>query len=154
VGFTAVFALVCAVGIAVFRVPIANAYTTDAAVVQTAAHLLLLAALFQLPDCLQVVTINAIRGYKVTRAPMVLHLTAFWGFCLPLGCLLGLAPQWLGFAPWLPKAPMGAQGFWIALTVGLTISASGLLLMLRHTARSHLALWQRPTPCPLTQSPG
>ena len=143
VGVTAVFALVCALGIALFRVPIASAYTSDAAVVQIAAQLLLLAALFQLPDCLQVVTINAVRGYKVTRAPMVLHLTAFWGFCLPLGCLLGLAPQWPAAAPWLPWAPMGAQGFWIALTVGLTISASGLLLMLRHTARQTLAQWQR-----------
>jgi MATE family multidrug resistance protein len=67
---------------------------------------------------------------------MVLHLTAFWGFCLPLGCVLGLAPQWLPFAP---AQPMAAQGFWIALTVGLSISAIGLIAMLRSTAKRAIA---------------
>ena len=138
VWLTAAFAVVSAIGIAVFSVPIASAYTTDLLVIQTASHLLLLAALFQLPDCLQVVTMSAIRGYKVTRAPMVLHLTAFWGFCLPLGCLLGLAPQWQALAPFTPDVPMAAQGFWIALTVGLTISATGLLVMLRSISRSRI----------------
>ena len=138
VWLTSAFAVLSAIGIAVFSVPIASAYTTDLLVIQTASHLLLLAAMFQLPDCLQVVTMSAIRGYKVTRAPMVLHLTAFWGFCLPLGCLLGLAPQWQAFAPFTPDVPMAAQGFWIALTVGLTISATGLLVMLRSISRSRI----------------
>ena len=88
-------------------------------------------------DCTQVVTSCAIRGYKVTRAPMLLHLAAFWGFSLPLGCLLGLAPQWLPFAP---AQPMAAQGFWMALIVGLTIAAIGLLTMLRTVARQRMVL--------------
>jgi Na+-driven multidrug efflux pump len=33
---------------------------------------------------------------------------------------------------------MAAQGFWIALTVGLTISATGLLVMLRSIARDRM----------------
>jgi MATE family multidrug resistance protein len=137
VALTALFALLAALGVAIFAHEIASAYTTDAAVVQTAVQLLLLSALFQLPDCLQVVTMSAIRGYKVTRAPMVLHLTAFWGVCLPLGCFLGLglAPHWL---PWAPSDAMAARGFWIALTVGLAISATGLLVMLRSVATQRL----------------
>jgi len=136
VGITVIFSLLSAAGIAFFSHEIAQAYTTDVLVLQSAAKLLMLAALFQLPDCVQVVTMSAIRGYKITRAPMVLHLTAFWGFCLPLGCLLGLAPQWLPIAP---SQPMAAQGFWIALTVGLSISATGLIAMLRSTARRAIA---------------
>ena len=66
---------------------------------------------------------------------MVIHLTAFWGFSLPLGCVLGLAPDWL---PWRPVQAMGAQGFWIALVVGLTVAATGLLLLLRRVTRAHL----------------
>ena len=135
VGLTMVFAVVAAVGMAWFRQVIASAYTSDAVVAALAAHLLVFAALFQLSDCTQVVTSCAIRGYKVTRAPMVLHLAAFWGFSLPLGCLLGLAPQWL---PLAPAEPMAAQGFWIALIVGLTVAASGLLILLRQVARKHL----------------
>ncbi len=137
VGITVVFSLLSALGMAAFNREIAGAYTNDALVVQSAGRLLLLAALFQLPDCVQVVTMSAIRGYKITRAPMVLHLTAFWGFCLPLGCVLGLAPQWVPFAP---PHPMAAQGFWIALTVGLCISATGLIAMLGGIARKAIAM--------------
>jgi MATE family multidrug resistance protein len=68
---------------------------------------------------------------------MVLHLTAFWGFSLPLGCLLGLAPPWIPFAP---AEPMAAQGFWIALIVGLTVAASGLVVILRRVARQHILM--------------
>ena len=137
VGLTLVFALVASLGMALFRHEIASAYTSDAVVAALAAHLLVFAALFQLSDCTQVVTSCAIRGYKVTRAPMVLHLTAFWGFSLPLGCLLGLAPQWM---PYAPAEPMAAQGFWIALIVGLTVAAAGLVIMLRKVARQRILL--------------
>ena len=135
VGLTLAFAIFSALGMALFRDAIAGAYTNDAVVAGLAAQLLVFAALFQLSDCSQVVTSCAIRAYKVTRAPMVLHLTAFWGFSLPLGFLLGLAPQWL---PCAPAEPMAAQGFWIALIVGLTIAAIGLAIMLRSVARKRI----------------
>jgi MATE family multidrug resistance protein len=135
VGLTLAFAVVAAVAMAALRQPIAAAYTIDPVVVGLAAQLLVFAALFQLSDCTQVVVSCAIRAYKVTRAPMVLHLTAFWGVSLPLGCVLGLAPQWLPFAP---AEPLQAQGFWIALIVGLTVAAVGLVLMLRQVARQRV----------------
>ena len=116
---------------------IAALYTGDTTVSGIAASLLFLAAVFQISDAAQVSTSCAIRGYKVTRAPMVIHLTAFWVFALPLGCVLGLAPAWL---PWKPALPMQAQGFWIALVVGLTVAAIGLGFLLRHVANRQLAL--------------
>jgi len=137
VGTALCFALVSAAGMAMFSQTIANAYTTDAAVAALAAHLLFLAAIFQLSDSTQVVASCAVRGYKVTRSPMVVHLTAFWVFSLPLGYALGIAPDWL---PWKPSQPMQAQGFWIALVVGLTVAALGLVVLLRQVARGHLPL--------------
>ena len=129
------FAVLSATGMAVFSTQIAAAYTSDEAVAGTAAQLLFLAALFQLSDATQVATSCAIRGYKVTRAPMLIQLTAFWVFSLPLGYALGLAPKWL---PWAPAEPMAARGFWIALVVGLTVAALGLSALLRFVARQHL----------------
>lgn len=123
VGLSLAFAIASASFIAVFRHPIAAAYTSDAEVAALAAHLLLYAAVFQLSDATQVSTSCAIRAYKVTRPPMLIHLAAFWGFSLPLGCALGLAPSWLA---WRPAQPMAAEGFWIALVVGLTVAAIGL----------------------------
>ncbi|MES2257274.1 MAG: MATE family efflux transporter [Pseudomonadota bacterium] len=115
------FAVLSALFIAVFRHQIARAYTSDAEVQALCAHLLLFAALFQLSDATQVATSCAIRGYKVTRQPMQIQLLAFWGFALPLGYVLGLAPPWLSIAP---AAPMAASGFWIGLVLGLTIAAT------------------------------
>lgn len=129
-----------AVLIALATRQIASAYTSDATVAALAAQLLVFAALFQLPDATQVSASCAIRAYKVTRTPMLIHLTAFWGLCLPLGCVLGLAPAWW---PWRPAQAMGAQGFWIALVAGLSIAALGLLWLLN---RLSLQWMQRAAP--------
>jgi multidrug resistance protein, MATE family len=120
VGMALAFAVASAAFIALFRWQIARAYTSDLAVQQVCVQLLLLAALFQLSDATQVATSCAIRGYKVTRAPMLIQLLAFWGCALPLGYVLGLAPASLA---WAPRAPMQARGFWIALVCGLTVAA-------------------------------
>ena len=113
-------AIVSATLITVFRHQIAQAYTSDPQVQELCAQLLLFAALFQLSDATQVATSCAIRGYKVTRQPMLIQLLAFWGFSLPIGYVLGLAPQ--GFI-WSPAEPMAAAGFWIGLVTGLTVAA-------------------------------
>jgi MATE family multidrug resistance protein len=135
VGTSLLCAAVIAAFMAIFNQQIADAYTSDQTVANVAAHLLFLAAIFQLSDATQVATSCAIRGYKVTRSPMVIHLTAFWVFSLPLGYALGIAPAWL---PWAPAQPMAAQGFWIALVVGLTVAALGLTGLLRYVARQRL----------------
>ena len=129
------FAVVSDAVMAIFNQYIAAAYTSDAAVAALAAQLLFIAAIFQLSDATQVAASAAIRGYKVTRAPMVIHLMAFWVVSLPLGFALGIAPQsW----PWVPAEPWGARGFWVALVVGLTIAAAGLVMLLRRVARQRL----------------
>jgi MATE family multidrug resistance protein len=114
------FGVLSALGIALFRWQIAAMYSSDAAVQATCASLLLLAAIFQLSDSTQVAAASAIRGYKVTRSPMVIQMIAFWGVALPAGWVLGWAPGWF---PWSLGAPMQAQGFWIGLVLGLTVAA-------------------------------
>ena len=120
VGMSVSFGVLSAACIAIFRWEIARAYTSDPAVQEACVHLLLFAALFQLSDATQVATASAIRGYQVTRPPMIIQLVAFWGFSLPLGYILGIAPSWFGLAP---AAPMETTGFWIGLVLGLTIAA-------------------------------
>ncbi len=126
---------------ALFNTQIAGAYTTDAAVAGVAAQLLVFGAIFQLSDATQVSAASAIRAYKVTRTPMLIHLGAFWGLSLPLGCVLGLAPAWL---PWRPVEAMAARGFWIALVVGLSVAALGLMWLLNRLSLR----WIRATALP------
>jgi MATE family multidrug resistance protein len=132
VGAALAFAVLSAASIALLNRQIADAYTNDALIAALTAQLLVLAAVFQLSDATQVATSCAIRAYKVTRPPMVIHLAAFWGFALPLGCVLGRAPAW---APWKPDHPMASQGFWIALVVGLTVAALGLSWLLHRLSQ-------------------
>jgi MATE family multidrug resistance protein len=126
-GMALAFAVVSAAFIAAFRNEIAAAYTSDVAVQQTCVTLLLFAALFQLSDATQVAAACAIRGYKVTRGPMLIQLLAFWVFALPVGCLLGLWKE------------MAAAGFWIGLVLGLTIAAILLTAYLRALSNSRVA---------------
>ena len=119
-GMCIAFGLLSALFILVFRWHIVAMYTSDPAVQATCATLLLFAALFQLSDSTQVAAASSMRGYQVTRSPMVIQMIAFWGVALPVGWILGLAPGWF---PWSPDKPMAATGFWIGLVLGLTVAA-------------------------------
>jgi MATE family multidrug resistance protein len=134
-GMCIAFALLSGLGIAVFRWQIAAMYTSDAGVQAASVTLLLLAALFQLSDATQVAAASAIRGYKVTRSPMVIQMIAFWGVALPVGWILGLAPRWF---PWSPAAPMAATGFWTGLVFGLTVAAVLLAWTLHRVSKQRI----------------
>ncbi len=95
----------------IFREPIARAFTSDAPVVAMASSLLVLAAIFQLFDGAQVVSIGALRGLKDVRAPAVLAGVSYWGIAMPLGAWLCFGVKW------------GAVGFWIGLATGLAFAA-------------------------------
>ena len=116
-------AIFLALGISCINAPIlffggefiASLYTNDNAVQTVAIQLFALGAIFQIADVTQVTMINVLRGYKDTKIPMFIMLFSFWCVCLPLGYVLT-------FKDWL-HAPMGASGFWMALTVGLFCAA-------------------------------
>ncbi|MFT6590769.1 MAG: MATE family multidrug resistance protein [Rhodoferax sp.] len=135
VGMSLLCAMAAAAFMATFNHQIAALYTNDMAVITVAAQLIFLVALLQLSDATQIAASSAIRGYKVSRAPMLIQLTAFWVFSLPLGYALGLAPDWL---PWVPAQPMASTGFWLALAIGLTVAAIGMTLLLRYVTRQRL----------------
>lgn len=101
---------------------IAAFYTGDAAVIALAAPLLLMAAAFQFPDGVQVLSVGALRGLKDTRMPMLIAVVAYWGVGMPLGAVLGL-----GLAGRVPA--QGPVGMWIGLIAGLVVAA--VLLGLR-----------------------
>lgn len=90
---------------------VAGIYSSDAAVISLAASLILLAAIFQFPDGIQVVAAGALRGLKDTKKPMVLAFIAYWLIGMPIGAGLGLGLGW------------GPKGMWIGLIAGLTCAA-------------------------------
>ncbi len=93
--------------------PLTAAYTDDREVQAVALGLLGYVAGYQIFDAVQTIAAYALRGYRITFAPMFVHLVCFWGIGL-------LGGWWLAFhaAP-----PMGAAGFWLASLLGLLLAA-------------------------------
>jgi MATE family multidrug resistance protein len=111
VGFMSLTALT----MAIWPHRIARIYTQDASVHAVAAQLLVMAAIFQIFDGLQVAGAAALRGLKDTTLPMCITLIAYWGLGLPLGYGLGIVLNG------------GPQALWIGLTAGLMTAAVLLL---------------------------
>ncbi len=91
-------------------------YTTDEHVFVIANSLLIYAALFQFSDAIQVISANALRGYKDTTAMFYITFIAYWVIGLPVGIVLARTS-------WLTDQPMAAAGFWIGFIVGLSSAA-------------------------------
>lgn len=99
----------------VARTEIGRIYSSDMQIVQMAAGLMFLAALFQFSDAIQVISANALRGYKDTTAMFLITFVSYWLVGMPIGCILGLT-DWV-----VPQ--MAASGFWIGFICGLTTAA-------------------------------
>ena len=118
VAFGVILALLTMVVMIVLRHPLAGMYTSDEAVLALAVQVLWPAALYQLFDFTQCIASYALRGYKVTKAPMLIHGISFWG--------LGLLPGY-----WLANGGgMNIFGFWVALIVSLAVAALLLIWVL------------------------
>jgi len=87
----------------IFRDAVVGLYTDDAAVTGIAISLLLMAALFQIADGIQIGAAGALRGYKDTALPMLINIVAFWVLAFPLAYLAAITYQappnyiWAGF---------------------------------------------------------
>jgi multidrug resistance protein, MATE family len=97
--------------ILLFDTFILKAYIRDTEVITAAVVLLKIAALFQLSDGIQVVGLGVLRGLADIKIPTWVTFVAYWVFALPIGYFLGF------------KTKLGAQGIWLGLLIGLSISA-------------------------------
>jgi MATE family multidrug resistance protein len=92
-------------------------YTSDRVVIDIAAQLLIIAALFQLFDGTQVVGLGILRGMGDVNIPTVITFLAYWVVGLPVGYILGL------------QMHLGVKGVWYGLVLGLAVSS--ILLFFR-----------------------
>ena len=86
-------------------------YTTELPVIAKAIGLLMLAAIFQVPDAIGFSAIGSLRGHKDTFATMVNLIISYWFFALPIGIFLAFS-NYAG-------VPNEAEGIWIG-TVSYT----------------------------------
>ncbi len=113
------YAAFSAVLISLFRDPITTLYSESERVRIVASQLLLFAAIFQLGDATQVIIAGILRGYKITRWPLIIFIGSFWMLGLPLGYTLAF------------KFGHGAAGFWQSLLVALAALSCALYWLFR-----------------------
>ena len=101
-------------------------YVTDPEVIKIAGSLLIIAALFQLSDGVQVAGLGALRGIEDVKTPGLISLLAYWVVGLPAGYFLCF------------KAGFGANGIWTGLLIGLTIAAIFLFFRFKNLTRTFI----------------
>lgn len=109
------------------REPIAMLYNKNPDVVAMASHLMLLAAVYQISDAVQTIGSGVLRGYKDTRSIFFITFIAYWILGLPSGYTLALTDILV------PR--MGPTGFWWGFIIGLTSSATMMVLRIRWVQR-------------------
>ena len=86
-------------------------------IISIASKLLLVAAVFQISDGIQVVVLGALRGLQDVKIPMYITFVAYWIIGFPISYYLGKFTD------------LKATGIWIGLLAGLT--AAALFLYIR-----------------------
>lgn len=107
--------------------PLAHLFIESPGVVALAAQLLVLAAIFQVADGIQIASMSALRGLADVRLPMCISALAYWVIALPMGGFLAFS------------SGRGAVGIWIGMAFGLGVAA--LALALRFIRQSKPARW-------------
>ncbi len=85
------------------------------AVIAIGRTLLAAAALFQVVDAAQVMSLGLLRGVQDTRVPMVIAAFSYWAVGVPASYVLGFT---LGF---------GGPGIWLGLALGLALAGVFML---------------------------
>ena len=83
-------------------------------VMALAIPMMLLTALFQIPDGLQAVAISVLRGLNDTRTPGMIAIASFWITGVGVGAAFSFGLGW------------GPTGVWAGLLVGLSVAAVAL----------------------------
>jgi len=109
-----------------FRDVVVGIYTNDPSVSRIAISLLLMAAIFQIADGVQIGAAGALRGYKDTRMPMVINTFSYWVLGFPLAYMAAITFQ-------APPAYI-----WAGFVLGLTVAA--VLLTARFNSLSRRML--------------
>ena len=95
-------------------------------VIIIASKLLLVAAVFQISDGIQVVVLGALRGLQDVKVPMYITFVAYWVVGFPISFFLGKYTE------------LKSVGVWIGLLAGLTTAALFLYLRFHKLTKQQL----------------
>ncbi len=102
-------------------------------VVGIASKLLILAAIFQLSDSMQVVILGALRGLQDVKIPTIITFIAYWVIGFPISYFLG------------KEHVYGSLGIWLGLLAGLTSAAIMLYIRFNYLTKKLIRIEHGPS---------
>lgn len=112
-----VYGTIMAIFFIVFRDDLPYIFNQEKDVIYYASLLLILAAIFQISDSVQAISVGLLRGIQDVNIPTIIVGIAYWGIGLPSGYYFAF------------YRGMESRGIWLGFVVGL--SASAILLVTR-----------------------
>ena len=106
-------------------------YTSEIAVALWAQKLLMIVAIFQLADGLQVTLAGGLRGLAITKEVTFINFLGYWIIAIPLGSYLAFERHW------------DATGIWLGLALGVFLVASSLWWL---THSRHFSILSKSSP--------
>ena len=103
-------------------------FSNEVQIIELASKLLIIAAMFQLFDGIQVTAIGALRGLEDVKYPTVITLVGYWVIALPLAYFLAFTMK------------METVGIWIALLAALIFVAIALFWRFNFIVKKNLAI--------------
>ncbi len=116
-----------------FRHQIPLLFSNDPYVIEMTATLLIMAAIFQLADGLQIVGLGALRGMGDVKHPMLFAVIGYTLINLPVGYICGVVLN------------MGVVGVWVGYIFGLYVAAFLLVRRFLRISRQWLGVQTRDT---------
>jgi len=110
-----------------FRDSIISMYTEQPEVVALASSILIITAIYQLPDAVQVMCAGIFKGLKITKPLLYITFIAYWPLGFGLGYMLGRTD--------ILVPAMGPAGFWWGIVLGLTAASVMFFYWLRKTLK-------------------
>ena len=91
-------------------------YKDNLEVINITSKLLIIAAIYQISDTIQVIILAALRGMQDVKIPTIITFVSYWLIGFPISYFLGSEDM------------LGSEGIWIGLLCGLTIAATLLYI--------------------------
>ena len=107
---------ICSLFFVIFRSYAPLIYIDDKEVIEIASLLLIFAAVFQIPDGLQVTALAALRGLQDVKMPTYITFFSYYLIGIPISYFSAIT------------FGLGAPGVWLGLLIGLFISATLLII--------------------------
>lgn len=124
------FALVAVTALLTLGPWVVSLYSTEPEVVALATGLLLIVAVYQIFDDVQVIAMGALRGYKDTSVPFFIAVVCYWFVSLPVALVFGYGL--------FEGVDLGVTGYWIGLACGLVCAAVVLVTRFNRVSKQHV----------------